>query len=41
MFDLWAPFWGHILEGGGGHDGEANKEDVCLQIGGNVSKMSV
>ena len=31
MFDLWTPFWGHILERGGGHDGEADKEDIRLR----------
>lgn len=41
MFDLRAPFWGHILEGGGGHDREADKEDVRLEIvNGNIIKSA-
>ena len=29
---LWAPLGGDVLEGGGGHHGEADQEHVRLQI---------
>ena len=33
VLDLRAPFAGHVLEGGGGHDAEADQEHVRLGVG--------